>query len=211
MEHIDLENWERKALLQNYFGTDFPYIAMCAEVDVASFYRWTKARGLSFYHSLVFAANHTANSIKNFRYRVDGEGKPYLIKANRAIFTHMQKDAELFCLVEVDAAESLAEFCRQAAEKAEAPIESNGWASIRNQADSIIYSAIPWVHFTMVTRTVTKGGYDCAPRITFGKYERQGEKLMMPVAVQVHHGLMDGYHVGLYYQRLQQALDREDW
>ncbi len=31
----------------------------------------------------------------------------------------------------------------------------------------------------------------------------------MPVSVHVHHGLMDGYHVGLFYEALQTAMDTD--
>ena len=29
----------------------------------------------------------------------------------------------------------------------------------------------------------------------------------MPVSNQTHHGLMDGYHVGLFFERLQKACE----
>ncbi|KAA4195844.1 chloramphenicol acetyltransferase, partial [Bacteroides ovatus] len=35
-----------------------------------------------------------------------------------------------------------------------------------------------------------------------GKYFRDGERLMMPVSVTCHHGLMDGYHVAQFIEKL---------
>ncbi|MEJ2563008.1 MAG: CatA-like O-acetyltransferase [Anaerolineales bacterium] len=39
----------------------------------------------------------------------------------------------------------------------------------------------------------------------------EGEKLKMPLAVQAHHALMDGLHVGRYYTAVQELLDRPEF
>ncbi|TYP97099.1 chloramphenicol acetyltransferase [Sphingobacterium allocomposti] len=31
----------------------------------------------------------------------------------------------------------------------------------------------------------------------------------MPVSIHVHHGLVDGYHVGLFIDRYQELMDGE--
>ena len=43
---------------------------------------------------------------------------------------------------------------------------------------------------------------DSVPKISTGKYFRNGERLMMPVSVTCHHGLMDGYHVAQFIEKL---------
>ena len=45
---------------------------------------------------------------------------------------------------------------------------------------------------------------DCNPRIVFGKFFREGEKTMMPLAIQCNHALVDGRHIGDFYE----AFDR---
>ena len=70
-------------------------------------------------------------------------------------------------------------------------------------------SAVPWIHFTHVVRTIKKSGKDSVPRITWGRYDADAAgRLMMPVSVQVHHALMDGYHVGMFYKNLEKELGR---
>lgn len=43
---------------------------------------------------------------------------------------------------------------------------------------------------------------DSVPKISTGKYFREGEKLMLPISVTCHHGLMDGYHVAKFIETL---------
>jgi chloramphenicol O-acetyltransferase len=45
---------------------------------------------------------------------------------------------------------------------------------------------------------------DSVPKIIFGKYEVEGGRVRLPVSVEVHHALMDGVHVGRYFERLQE-------
>ncbi len=51
---------------------------------------------------------------------------------------------------------------------------------------------------------------DSVPRFAWGKYDRQGDRLLMPLDVQVHHALMDGVHVGKYFTLLQSYLDNPE-
>ena len=206
METIDLETWDRKALFNNYLETDFPYIILGANVDVTNLYDYTKQNGISFYFAMVYAANEIANRIKNFRYRFS-DGKPYLIDYNKAILTHMQPGSEQFVLIETERADNMIEFCRQTARKASEKVENGGFGNLRNQGGAIIYSSVPWVQFTCLVRTVAKDGVDCAPKISWGKFGKTDSRLMMPFSLQVHHGLMDGYHVGLYFQQGRYLLD----
>jgi chloramphenicol O-acetyltransferase type A len=210
MDYIDIATWDRKVIFNNYLGTDFPYIMMGADIDVTNLYHFAKKNNLSFYMATVFVAHAVANRIKNFRYRFK-DGKPYLLDYNLPVVTHKQPESELFVLVSLDNSGNIVEFCRKGAEKCREKIEGHGLKELYGKEDAIIYSVIPWVHFNFLVRTIAKHGVDCAPRIAWGKFEKKDGKLMMPVALQVHHGLMDGYHVGLYYQGLQSYIDNQEW
>ncbi|MBQ4583148.1 MAG: chloramphenicol acetyltransferase CAT, partial [Oscillospiraceae bacterium] len=37
-------------------------------------------------------------------------------------------------------------------------------------------------------------------------FEREGKR-MLPLAIQVHHAVCDGYHVGLFVEKLQKHID----
>lgn len=39
-----------------------------------------------------------------------------------------------------------------------------------------------------------------------GKYFTKGKKRLLPLAVQVHHAVCDGYHVEMFLERLQNKI-----
>ena len=41
------------------------------------------------------------------------------------------------------------------------------------------------------------------PVFTMGKYFERDGKRFLPLAIQVHHAVCDGYHVGMFVERLQ--------
>ena len=55
--------------------------------------------------------------------------------------------------------------------------------------------------------TITINRNDSVPKISWGKYFTEGDKVLLPFSVQVHHALADGYHVGKYVNDLQKYLD----
>ncbi|HAN77810.1 MAG TPA: chloramphenicol acetyltransferase, partial [Bacteroidales bacterium] len=48
---------------------------------------------------------------------------------------------------------------------------------------------------------------DSIPKISFGKFFKENDKLWLPVAVHAHHGLMDGLHVAKFIEKFQYYLD----
>ncbi len=73
--------------------------------------------------------------------------------------------------------------------------------------DVIHYSSIPWTHFTGLTHPRKYGDGESVPKISFGKMFVKEDKWFMPVAVYVHHGLADGYHVSKYFEVYQKLMN----
>ncbi|MBD3709954.1 chloramphenicol acetyltransferase [Klebsiella pneumoniae] len=66
---------------------------------------------------------------------------------------------------------------------------------------------IPRVSFTSFDLNVANMDNFFAPVFTMGKYYTQGDKVLMPLAIQVHHAVCDGFHVGRMLNELQQYCD----
>jgi chloramphenicol O-acetyltransferase type A len=67
-------------------------------------------------------------------------------------------------------------------------------------------TAIPWVSFTSFMHPLDLSPVDSVPRFAWGKFFADGELLKMPLSVQAHHALMDGLHVGRFYEIVQDYL-----
>jgi len=72
--------------------------------------------------------------------------------------------------------------------------------------DYLFLSAIPWVSFTSFSHAMHYTPADSVPRITWGKYFEEGEKILMPLSVQAHHAVVDGRHTGKYFELFQKYM-----
>jgi chloramphenicol O-acetyltransferase type A len=69
-------------------------------------------------------------------------------------------------------------------------------------------TAIPWVSFTGFMHPMQLHPADSIPRFAWGKFFQEGDQLKMPLSVQGHHALLDGYHVGKFYQLVQDYFNQ---
>ena len=75
-----------------------------------------------------------------------------------------------------------------------------------NSENCVYCSALPWISFTG-HKEPRSSNSDSITRLAFGKFIEKENTLKMPVSITVNHALIDGYHVGLFFENYQKALD----
>ena len=74
--------------------------------------------------------------------------------------------------------------------------------------NSFNISMLPWLEFTSVNINVFDDGKFLLPIFTMGKYFERDGRRMLPLSIQVHHAVCDGYHVGVFVDKLQDKINR---
>ena len=208
MKYIDLENWKRKEHYEFFHRMDYPQFNICMNLDVSNFVKFTKQKGLSFYYSMIYASTTVINQVENFKYRIRDD-KVVLHDTIHPSFTDMNKDEkdDLFKLITVELSNDIYEFEKIAKEESENQYDYFGLDKLIGRDDLIYITCIPCISFTHISHTISLNKNDSVPRISWGKYYKQGEKTLLPFSVQANHSFIDGYHVGCYIERLQKFID----
>ncbi len=206
---IDLKTWERREYF-NYFGScDDPYFGIVANVDCTIAYQTCKKHGYSFFVYYMFESIKALNRIENFRYRlIDGE--VWLFDRVHASTTVGRSDNTFgFALFEYT--ENFEAFQKQAQEEIAEVQKSQGLRANdgAKMLDVIHCTTIPWISFTSVKHEKNISRNESIPKIAFGKFFEHGGKKLMPVSVNANHGLVDGYHVGKYFELFQEGLNKK--
>jgi len=206
MQFINIDTWKRKEHFNFFYRFDCPQYNICANLDVTRFLSFVKKHEQSFYYSMIYAVTKTANQIENFKYRIR-EGKVVLHDKLHPSFTDLSSSDDLFKMITVSMEDDFFRFvhtAKEVATKQEAyfPLEQ-----FVGRDDFVYLTCIPWISFTHMSHAVSINRDDAVPRISWGKYFTDGEKVLLPFSVQVHHALVDGAHVGRYYHQLQELLD----
>ena len=68
-------------------------------------------------------------------------------------------------------------------------------------------SMIPWATFEGFNLNLQKGYDYLKPIFTMGKYYQEADQTLMPLAIQVHHAVCDGFHVCRFIDDLQKLIN----
>ena len=199
---IDLASWPRRAAFEHFRRLGQPFFSLCARVDVSGL----DARIASFSGATRFLAYHHAalcaiNSIDAFRMRLDGDG----VRLHERVVgsTTLLKDDDTVAFADLPFDADFGRFVATAL-PAIAAARAAPFALGQSTEAAVYMTTIPWLDFTQFSHALPVDPTDSVPRLAFGKIVNGS----MPVAVEVHHALVDGLHVGRFYAAMEAALNR---
>ncbi|MBE5814971.1 MAG: chloramphenicol acetyltransferase [Clostridiales bacterium] len=204
-KRIPMDHYPRRDHFRYFLSLANPFLSLTIQVDVTELTLACKECGASFYMLFLHAVAQAADLVPQLRQRIRGEG---IVEYESCSTSHTELlPDDTYCYCTVHHHMPLAEYLPQA-EAARAAARGN--ATIEEEAaeaDSQYFiSCLPWLHFTEL---VNPTGIDSNPRFTWGKYEPDYRgRLMLPLSICVHHGLVDGLHIARFCEHLEASIAR---
>jgi chloramphenicol O-acetyltransferase type A len=208
MQHIDIESWPRRDHYRLYRHFDQPHFNICANVDITAFYPALKLRGISFSVGVLYVLARVANELPAFRQRMRGDEVIEHEVVHPA--TTVLADGGLFSFCNLTYAADVASFAAGASRVLDAARQRPTLEVEADRDDLLFTTSIPWVSFTSFAHPTHLHPADSVPRLAWGKRFEDGNALKMPLSVQGHHALMDGLHMGQYFERVQECLSEPE-
>ena len=205
-KYLDVTNWARRDLFEFFRGYDNPYFNVCTQLDITRLLAYLRGHTqVSVSLTLHYLALRVANEIEPFRYRLK-DGKVIVHDVIHG-GTIVLLPNESFNFAYFDYQEDFGKFIA-AAQRAvdEVKLGDKPFNASPNE-DRIHFTVLPWVAFTSFAHARNWGREDSIPKIAFGKFTTQNGRTQLPISVEVHHGLMDGLHVGRYLTRFQELAE----
>jgi chloramphenicol O-acetyltransferase type A len=116
-----------------------------------------------------------------------------------------QEDLFTFCTI--DYTPDFTAFAAQAAERIAFVREHPTLKDETGRDDYLFMTSIPWVTFTSFSHPGHLGPATSIPMIAWGKLSPAGRRRKMPLCIKVHHAVVDGIHLGRYFEGLQALFD----
>ena len=200
---IDEKNWKRAAHCAVFRNSLEPAFCVTFELDITNFLYRIKEENYSFTMAMIYAVSKCANEIEEFRYRfIDGQVALF-DKINTA-FTYLDKETELFKIVNVPMCDTLEEYVPLAVKTAQ---EQKEYFTGPLGNDVFQFSPMPWVSYTHISHTNSGKKDNATPLFDWGKFFERDEKIILPFSVQAHHSFVDGLHIGKLYESIQKYLN----
>jgi chloramphenicol O-acetyltransferase type A len=205
-QKIDLATWNRKEHFEFFSTFEEPFFGITTPIDMTIAYEKAKVLQIPFFVYYLHKTIAAVNQVENFRYRIE-ENEVVLYDEIDASATIMRED-KTFGFSFMKFHSNIDEFTKIAQTEIERIQVTPGLFTREFPTNIIHFSAIPWINFTSLTHSRSYKLPDSCPKVSWGKLMDENGKKTMSVAVMAHHGLVDGYHMGLFVEALQTELNK---
>jgi chloramphenicol O-acetyltransferase type A len=204
MKYLDVANWSRRELFDFFIDYSNPYFNICTRVDVTELLAFVRERDIKVSLAVHYFALRIANEIEPFRYRLKDRQVVIYDVVNGG--TTVLLPNESFSYAYYDYQRDFEKFVTDMGKAIDELRAGSGALKPTMRDDVIYHTTLPWIAFTSFAHARNKGRGESIPRFVFGKFMQENGRLMMPISVEVHHALMDGLHVGRFFDGLADAL-----
>lgn len=203
---IDCNTWSRGKLFRFYIDKMRMVMSMTVDVDVTRLKDYAKKNAIAFYPLMLWTVSKVINSHEEFKYGWDAEGNLIRWDFVSPSYTDFHPEDESFTKMVTEYAEDLFTFCDRV--KADRERHKNDRGISEEQKPNFFdVSCLPWVKYKHFDIRVFDEGRFLAPVVTWGRYERENGRLMMPLTMNIHHAVADGFHLSRFFHEVQEVID----
>ena len=204
---IDLNSWDRGALFQFYMEKMRIIMSLTVDIDVAPLVQYAKREKLKFYPCMLWVVSKVLNAHGEFRYGWDDEGNLIQWDFISPSYVDFHKEDESFLKLVTEYCGDLPEFHARFLADREKHWAARAFAP--NMPPNFYdVSCLPWVKYRHFDLHVFDEGKFLAPVITWGKYEAEEDKMIMPLTMNIHHAVADGFHLARFFNEVQDLIGK---
>jgi chloramphenicol O-acetyltransferase type A len=204
-QKLNIDAWNRKEHFLFFNQMEEPFFGVTIVIDCTKAFEKAKELGISFFSYYLHKTLVAVNSVEPFRYRI-AENEVYVFDRIDASATILREDKTFgFSLIEFD--ENALKFAEITKKEVERIQTTTGLLTREYPENLIHFSALPWINFTSFSHARSFTWPDSCPKISFGKMVDDNGKKTMSMSIHVHHGLMDGYHVGEFVSLFEKLMN----
>jgi chloramphenicol O-acetyltransferase type A len=201
---IDLTCYKRLGMYEAFKDRQMPCFSVTCNIDITNLMNYVKEKGYRFFLTMSYGITTALNHVPELRQRlIDGE--LYEFERVHPGYTVLLDDST-FSFCDSLYLDTFSEYYEYAARRIDT-VKTSPDCGKGEKHHMFFITNVPWVSFTSITHPYD-AKYGSIPVIATGKYFRQGRQIFLPLGIQVHHGIVDGFHVGLFLEHLNRIVDK---
>lgn len=202
---FNIDTWARKEhfhVFKNYAQNAF---SMTVEIDITEFLAFVKMNNYKFYPAMIHQVATIFNRYPEFRMAMKEDDLIVYDQVNPS-YTIAHPEQESFSSIWSEYKNDMAEFLLEYEQDTEKYGDNLSYFPKEHTPDNIFYiSALPWVSFMSFSMQFASLQNLFTPIVTLGKYFKRDDRTYLPVAIQLHHAIADGFHAGRFFEDLQMS------
>lgn len=210
---IDMNTWPMAQAFHYYTQMAPTSYTVNVTMNVTNMRQALKAQGYKFFPAYLYLVTQVINEIEHLRVgNQDGVLGHY--NTLTPAYPQFHEDDKTTSLLWTEYQDHFPTFHARYLRDIEAYGQSHGILSSKGvpPANTYIISCIPW--FTFNSFSLHNHGIKdyYFPSFEAGGFVESSERIEMPLSVTVHHATTDGYHLKVFFEKLQKLMNRpEEW
>lgn len=205
---IDMKTWPRREHYRYYSEKIRTSYQLNVELDVTELVRLCRKTGRRFYPAMIYAimgaVNGTWEGSEAFRMALDPEGRLGYYDVCHPSYTIFHEDDKTFSDIWTAYDPDFERFYEAATADMDTYKNVKGIKAKPGRPDAYTpVSCVPWIHFSGIAHDTPGPGTMYFPVITFGRYDADGTKYLLPISLFVNHAVADGYHSSMLMREIQ--------
>lgn len=209
---VETAGWARAEHFHHYLHDVRCTYSLTVPIDITRLRQEARLRGLKEYPIQIHLLAQAVNRFPEFRMALDAEGRLGCWDAVSPLYTAMGPGTETFSCIWTEFSDSFRTFYSACIQDI-AQYATGAFAPKQPEPPNLFnVSSVPWLDFTAFNLNIYGEGAYLPPIFTIGKYIITNDRTVMPLAIQVHHAVCDGVHVGRFVDAVRQlAEDCPQW
>lgn len=209
---IQMKQWARKNHYEHYKNNVRCSYSVTVDIDITNLQIRLKERGMKTYPVQIYMLSTVVNQLPEFRMTTDEEHRLGYWEVIDPIYTVLNPNTETFSAVWTRYDCCFNTFYRTYLQDTTQYANGSLFPQEHVPPNTFNISSVPWLDFTAFNINVFSDGNYLLPIFTIGKHKKENDKIMMPLAIQCHHAVCDGYHVGKFVEILREmAINCDKW
>lgn len=208
---INLDTWSRKESYKWFTTKNRCKINMTMNIDVTNLIKRIKELKIRCYPTFTYMTSKVLNASNEFKmsHNENGDLVVYdIIYPRYPIFHDSDKKISILWTEYTD---DFKEFYNRFINDINTYGENRSMeAKGKFPPNCFDMSSLPWSSFTSFDCPPTHNVIWLEPFVMVGKFFEFGEKLLLPVSISVHHATCDGYHVSMFFKKLEELSSNAD-
>ncbi len=200
---VDREHWARKEYFDHYFSQVPCTYSATFQLDITRIRR----NGQKLYPTMLYHITGEVNRREEFRTAVNAAGQLGIYDQMHPCYTVFHAEKETFSNLWTIYNPDYRAFCNSYQQDVAEYGRNLGLSGKPNPPENTFpVSMLPWAGFEGFHLNLQKGYDFLLPIFTMGRYHEKDGKILLPLAIQVHHAVCDGFHLCRFVNSLQQRL-----
>ncbi len=202
---IDTSSWKRKPYFDHYFNQIRCTYSITVNIDITNVLSFKDRNKIKLYPLLIYVISKAVNKYEEFRTAINDRGEVGIWETLSPCYTVFHKDSESFSNIWTEWNDDLNLFLSNFEQDSKRFGQIDRIDAKPNTPANVFpISSLPWTTFTGFNLNIFADGTYLLPIFTYGKYFKDGNRYLIPLSIQVHHAVCDGFHVSRLINEIQQ-------